>query len=304
MTEKCNLCPRNCNVDRTSNVGVCQTHGVMLSRVAKHMWEEPCISGQNGSGTVFFAGCNLRCRFCQNYDITVRPHGVEVSPRRLADVFLYLQDLGVHNINLVTPSHVAQSLIEALTIAKPKLTVPVVYNTSSYEKVSALKLLDGLVDVYLADLKFCNRQVAAMLCNAPDYFEVATAAITEMRRQQPQDVFDSNGIMQKGLIVRHLVLPSFVEDTKKVLDWVAHFDKHTYVSLMSQYFPARKDHNCEQLNRRLYKHEYDSAVQYFFNVGLVNGFTQDVQSATRDYLPDFSDDDVSEVIENAPHVFG
>ena len=303
MAEKCNLCPRNCNVDRSVNTGVCQTRGVTLSRVGKHMWEEPCISGQNGSGTVFFAGCSLRCRFCQNYDITVRPHGVTVSPERLADVFLHLQDVGVDNINLVTPSHFAPSIAKALTLAKPKLTVPVVYNTSSYEKVSALNMFDGLVDVYLADLKFCSAQLSEKLCNAPNYFEVATKAIGEMRRQQPQDVFDGNGMMKRGLIIRHLVVPGCVEDTKLVLDWIAQFDKDTYISLMSQYFPARQDDKFEELNRHLFKHEYDNAVQYFINVGLRNGFAQDILSATMDYLPSFSDEDVQQVLEKAPHVF-
>lgn len=300
---KCNLCPRNCNVDRTANVGVCGTHGVTLSRVAKHMWEEPCISGDVGSGTVFFAGCNLRCRFCQNYDITTRAHGIAVTPQRLADVFLYVQDTGARNINLVTPSHVAEGVARALELAKPRLYVPVVYNTSSYEKVSSLKALDGLVDVYLPDLKFCSAQLSKDMCGAPGYFDVATAAIAEMRRQQPRDEFDDNGYVTNGLIIRHLVLPSYVEDSKRVLDWIAAFGKDTFVSLMSQYFPARTDDRFPQLNRRLFKHEYDSVVQYFFNVGLKNGFMQDLDSATKDYLPDFSDEDVAAVLNVAPRIF-
>ncbi|MCM1289328.1 MAG: radical SAM protein [Corallococcus sp.] len=300
---KCNLCPRNCNADRNMNVGVCGTCGIVVSRVAKHAWEEPCISGIQGSGTVFFAGCNLRCRFCQNYDITVRPHGVSVSANRLADVFLYLQDIGAANVNLVTPSHVSQDVARALELAKPRLRVPVVYNTSSYEKVSALKTLDGLVDVYLPDLKFCSRQVSAQMCNAPDYFDVATSAIAEMRRQQPKDEFDSDGMIKRGLIIRHLVLPSFVEDSKRVLDWISAFGKSTFVSLMSQYFAARLDNVFPQLNRPLFKHEYQSVVQYFFNLGLTNGFTQDMQSATKDYVPEFSEADIAAVMQDVPHVF-
>ena len=300
---KCSLCPRNCNVDRSTKDGVCHTCGILLSRVARHDWEEPCISGDKGSGTVFFAGCNLHCRFCQNYDISVRPHGVEVSVEQLADIFLYIQQMGWANINLVTPSHVSDKVAHALQLAKPYLKIPVVYNTSAYEKVSALKMLDGLVDVYLPDLKFYSADVSRQLAGAVDYFDVATRAIAEMRRQQPVDEFDSQGYMTKGVIVRHLVLPTFVEDSKRVLDWVAKFDKDIYVSLMSQYFPARVDNKFSQLNRRLYKHEYESVRQYFFNVGLSNGFSQDVSSATVDYLPEFGNETVLEALQNAPRVF-
>ena len=300
---KCTLCPRNCNVDRTAKQGVCRTDGILLSRVARHDWEEPCISGDKGSGTVFFAGCNLHCRFCQNHDISVQPHGVQVSVHELADIFLYIQDMGWANVNLVTPSHFTDKVAQALQLAKPHLTIPVVYNTSSYEKVSALKLLDGLVDVYMPDLKFCSPDVSRQLAAASDYFEVATQAINEMRRQQSKDVFDSQGYMTKGVIVRHLVLPSFVEDSKQVFDWIARFDKDIYVSLMSQYFPAKKDDKFPQLNRRLYKHEYESVKDYFFNVGLHNGFAQDVTSATVDYLPEFSDSTVLEALKNSPRVF-
>ena len=275
----------------------------MLSRVSKHMWEEPCISGEMGSGTVFFAGCNLKCRFCQNYDISLKAHGVPVSVSRLADVFLHLQDLGVANLNLVTASHVVFDVAQALQLAKPKLHVPVVYNTSSYEKVESIRALDGLVDVYLPDLKFASSDVAQALCGAANYFEVATAAITEMARQQPKNVF-CDGYVTRGLIIRHLVLPSFVEDSKRVLDWIAHFDKTTYVSLMSQYFPARQDDKFLQLNRKLYRHEYESVLQYFFNVGLKNGFMQDPTSATVDYLPDFSDVDVQNFLDATPRIFG
>ena len=300
---KCNNCPRNCNVQRSEQVGFCGTRGTVISRISKHMWEEPCISGSKGSGTVFFAGCNLKCRFCQNYDISVAPHGTEISANRLADVFLYLQDQGVANVNLVTAAHVLPTVVRALEIAKPHLQIPVVYNTSSYEKVSALKTLDGLADVYLPDLKFCDVAVSKALCGAADYFEVATQAIREMRRQQPKDVFDADGYMTKGLLIRHLVLPSFTEDSKKVLDWISSFGKDTWVSVMSQYFPARKDDKLIQLNRRLFKYEYDNVMQYFFNVGLKNGFWQDSSSATVDYLPDFSDCEVEKVLRCVPNVF-
>ncbi|MBQ4272342.1 MAG: radical SAM protein [Clostridia bacterium] len=293
----CNLCPRNCNVDRQLKSGFCGASDVLISRVAPHMWEEPCISGQKGSGTIFFAGCNLRCRFCQNYDITVETHGVSVTIEQLADLFLHVQSLGVANINLVTASHFADKVALALKLAKPHLTIPVVYNTSSYEKVDTIRLFEGLVDVYLPDLKFCDQMLANNFASAPNYFDVATKAIAEMRRQQPVDRFD-NGYMTNGVIVRHLVLPGCVEDSKRILDWLANFDSAIHVSIMSQYFPARTDALYPQLNRKLFKHEYQSVCDYFANIGLTNGFTQDVSSATVDYLPDFTDDDVIAILSN------
>lgn len=300
---KCTLCPRECNVDRAAGKGFCNTDGMVISRVGVHEWEEPCISGSKGSGTVFFAGCNLHCRFCQNYAISQAPRGVSVSAERLADIMLYLQDLGVANINLVTPTHFSDRIARALEFVKPRLTIPVVYNTGSYEKVSALKALEGLVDVYLPDLKFCSSAVSAELANASDYFQVATRAIAEMRRQQPTDVFDADGYLTKGVIVRHLVLPSYVEDSKRVLDWLAGFDRDVYVSLMSQYFVARYDDRYPQLNRKLYRHEYQAVTDYFFNVGLHNGYGQEFSSATRDYLPDFDTDETARLIDAVKRVY-
>lgn len=299
----CNLCPRNCNVDRSVSLGVCKTDNIIVSRVGRHNWEEPCISGDKGSGTIFFAGCNLHCRFCQNYDISVAPHGIEISTDKLADIMLYLQDTGVANINLVTPAHFADKVACALAKVKHKLCIPVVYNTSSYEKVEAIKLFDGLVDVYLPDLKFCDKSVSKRYAGAEDYFDVATQAIAEMRLQQPRDVFDDDGYITHGVIIRHLVLPANVEDSKRILDWVVNFDKTLFVSVMSQYFVARTDKDCPELNRRLFKHEYESVVQYFYNVGLANGYCQDYESATRDYLPDFDDDETERLLNAIPHLY-
>ena len=293
---KCNLCPRNCNILRNVRLGVCQTDELQVCRIARHDWEEPCISGEKGSGTVFFAGCNLHCRFCQNYDISIRPHGVVLTCKQLADVFLYLQDMGVANVNLVTPTHFSDKIATALQLAKPKLKIPVVYNTGSYEKVEALQKLEGLVDVYMPDLKFCSGEISQALAGASDYFAVATRAIEEMRRQQPFDVFDEQGYMTHGVLIRHLVLPTYHEDSKQILDWIARFDKDAYVSLMSQYFPARQDSVFPHLNRRLHRHEYESVKDYFFNVGLHNGYCQDVSSATVDYLPNFVDDEVAQIL--------
>ena len=299
---KCTLCPRDCNVERQLKNGFCGVGDVTISRVAPHAWEEPCISGTKGSGTVFFAGCNLRCRFCQNYDITVQPHGVSVTAEQLADIFLYVQSLGVANINLVTASQFADKVACALKLAKPHLAIPVVYNTSSYEKVETIRMFEGLVDVYLPDLKFCDNTLANDFACAPDYFEVATKAIREMRRQQPVDNYE-DGYIKNGVIVRHLVLPGCVEDSKRILDWLAIFDNNINVSLMSQYFPARVDGKFPQLNRKLFKHEYQNVCEYFHNVGLANGFTQDVDSATVEYLPDFVDDDVETILSTMPKKF-
>lgn len=294
---KCTLCPRGCNVDRSVNKGYCLTDNLTISRVSKHMWEEPCISGDKGSGAIFFAGCNLHCRFCQNYDISVSPHGVEVSIDQLADLMLYLQDEGAANINLVTPSHFADKIAFALNKIKHKLSVPIVYNTSSYDKTDVIRSFEGLVDVYLPDIKFCDQAVSKRYANARDYFKVATRAVTEMRRQQPYDVFDEDGYIRRGVIIRHLVLPANVEDSKRILDWIASFDKTMYVSVMSQYFAASFDSECPELNRRLYRREYESVVEYFGNVGLTNGYCQDYESATRDYLPDFDDNEVARLLK-------
>ncbi len=301
---KCNLCPRNCNVDRQIEQGFCKVgKNAVVSRAAPHMWEEPCISGTKGSGTIFFAGCNLGCRFCQNFDITVKPHGTEVSDEQLAYLMLHLQGFGVANVNLVTAAQFVPQVASAIKIAKEQgLSIPVVYNSGGYEKVEALKLLQGLVDVYLPDLKFCSAELSQNFAAASNYFSVATAAIEEMRRQQPTDEFDGEGYVRRGIIVRHLVLPGHVEDTKRVLDWLSSFDKSIYVSLMAQYFPAKTDEKYPELNRKLYKHEYRAASDYFFNVGLVNGFGQDPSSATVDYLPNFDETDVNKILEGfAPY---
>ena len=290
---KCNLCPRNCNVDRTTKLGFCNSPSLAnIYRVGTHHWEEPCISGTKGSGTIFFGGCNLRCRFCQNYQISRNGNGVLMDENQLADLFLRVADSGVHNVNLVTPQHYSDIIARALSKVKHKLSVPVVYNTNSYESVGALANLDGLVDVYLPDIKFVDATLSANLCGAANYFEVASKALGEMLRQQPQNVFDNNGILQKGVIVRHLVLPSQVEDSKRVLDFLANVDKQITVSVMSQFFVAQQDDKYAFLNRKLTNREYQNVVDYFFNVGLTNGYMQDVSSATQDYLPIFDTNQV------------
>lgn len=226
-----------------------------------------------------------------------------MDANRLADVFKAVGESGVANVNLVSPSQFSDVIARALEKVKPTLSVPVVYNTNSYEKVESLQKLDGLVDVYLPDLKFYDPSLSQKFCGASDYFDVASKAICEMLRQQPTNVFDDDGYVQKGVILRHLVLPGHVEDSKKVLDFVATVSKNVTMSLMSQYFPTHHDDVFKELNRRLYKHEYQSVCDYFFNLGLTNGYTQDVSSATVDYVPDFDVNILQNWLKNVPKTF-
>ena len=290
---KCNLCPRNCNVDRTTKLGFCNSPSFAnVYRVGKHDWEEPCISGTKGSGTIFFGGCNLRCRFCQNYQISRDGNGVLMDDNQLANLFLRVADSDVHNINLVTPQHYSDAIARALEKVKHKLSIPVVYNTNSYESVGALANLNGLIDVYLPDIKFFDSTLSANFCGSSNYFEVASKALLEMLRQQPITIFDNDGMVQKGVIVRHLVLPGHIEDSKFVLDFLANLNKDIYVSVMSQFFVAQRDDKYSELNRKLTQREYDNIIDYFFNVGLHNGFMQELASATKDYLPNFDTNQV------------
>ncbi len=281
----CTLCPRKCGVDRTAGqLGFCsQSHQLKIARAAPHHWEEPVISGSRGSGTVFFTGCTLGCVFCQNETISQRNFGKEISAADLRQIFENLVEQGVHNINLVTATHFLPSILPALT---PKLPVPVVYNCGGYESVETLKQLEGLVDVYLPDLKYADNALAAKLSRAPDYFETAAAAILEMFRQTgPIQLAD--GQMTRGVLLRHLILPGQVDNSLGVLDWVAdHFPKGEILfSLMSQYVPMGKARTTEGLDRPISELEYDAVLGYMDFLGIQNGFTQDFQSATEDYIP-------------------
>ena len=257
-----------------------------VARAAKHMWEEPVISGSKGSGTVFFCGCNLKCVYCQNYEISHGSKGLYVSEDQLVDLFLQLEKQGVHNINLVTPSPYIKALPSLLMKARSLIKVPIVYNTSAYESVEDLKALEGLVDIYLPDFKYVDSAVSKKYSGVTNYSEIASAAITEMRRQQPNDII-KKGIMTKGVIVRHLILPSNARDSFVVLDEIAKIDKDMYVSLMSQYFPTSNVKDFPELNRRITRAEYNAVKEHFFKVGLHNGFQQDPSSAIKDYTPNF-----------------
>lgn len=288
--ENCKLCPRNCGVNRiNSQIGFCgATDKLKVARASLHMWEEPCISGTNGSGTVFFSHCSLKCIFCQNNNISQNNFGKEITIERLAEIFIELQNKKANNINLVTPTHFVPQIIEAIKIAKQNgLIIPIVYNSSGYENVETIKLLNGYIDIYLPDLKYYDNELAIKLSNAPDYFNKAIACIDEMVSQIRENIFDENGIMQKGVIIRHLILPGHTIDSKKIIkELLNRYKDKVYISLMSQYTPI-KNLPCDELNRKLSKKEYDRVVDYAINLGLVNGFIQDGESAKESFIPDF-----------------
>ncbi len=267
-----------------------------IARVGLHHFEEPCLSGERGSGTIFFSGCNLRCLFCQNFEISHGGKGLEVSEKQLVSLMLYLQDSGAHNINLVTPSNYTHLLKDTLKIAKSQLKIPIVWNSSGYETVQNLKKLDGLVDIYLPDFKYYDDDLAWQYSHAKGYRKIAFDAISEMRRQQPADLFGDDGMMQKGVIVRHLVLPGALENTKGVLQDISSIDDTMYVSLMGQYFPTPNVENHPILSRRITEDEYDQATQAFFDAGLQNGFSQELDSATEEYVPDFDLQALQEIL--------
>lgn len=286
--EKCTLCPRKCGVDRTrGQLGFCRQPGhIRAARAAAHYWEEPVISGSFGSGAVFFSGCTLQCCFCQNGVISQENLGKDVSTEHLREIFQRLIDDGVQNINLVTPTHFLPSILPALS---PKLPVPVVYNCGGYERVETLRELDGLVDIYLPDMKYSDAALAAKLSAAPDYVETAKAAISEMYRQVGPAVIEDD-IMKKGMIVRHLVLPGQIDNSLGVLDWFSEAFPQGDVlfSLMSQYVPMGKAKMMPPFDRCVTEEEYDAVLSYLDFLGIENGFTQDFSAASEDYIPDFS----------------
>lgn len=289
----CNQCPRRCNVDRENALGYCKApNAYKLARASLHFWEEPCISGKSGSGAVFFSGCNLGCVFCQNYEISHKCKGVEVSEERLIRIFEHLVDEGANNINLVNPTHYAVQL--AHTLKKYKPPVPVVYNTSGYDSVDTLKLLDGLVDIYLPDFKYLRNDKALRYSKAEDYPQFAMPALTEMKRQVGNDVFDENGIMKRGMIIRHLVLPGNTNSAIQALDYLAENFGDTYISVMAQYVPCTNLSEYKEINRKITKREYDKVVDHILELGLEKVFLQKLESATEDYIPDF---DLSGVVD-------
>lgn len=295
MRKVCTLCPRNCGVDRKNGEkGICgQTDEVKVARAALHFWEEPCISGTAGSGTVFFSGCCLHCVFCQNEPIANGAVGRIVTTERLAEICLELQQQGAHNINLVTPGHFIPRIRESLLLAKRRgLTLPIVYNTGSYESVEALRSLEGLIDIYLPDFKYMSSTLSAKYSHATDYADVAKAAIAEMVRQTGEPLFDEDGedgLMKRGTIVRHLTLPGCMEDSKEILKYLYDtYGNQIYISIMNQFTPLRNVEAFPELNRKITEAEYDALTDYAIELGIEQGFIQEGETAEESFIPDFN----------------
>lgn len=291
LYQKCQLCPHNCEINRHhQQPGVCQAPAMpKIAKIMMHSWEEPCISGTKGSGTVFFSHCNLHCVYCQNHPISHGQEGYLISESQLAQDFLTLQSQGVHNINLVSPTPYIPSIAEALKYArKAGLSIPVVYNTHAYELSDSLKMLTGLVDIYLPDLKYADKLISHKFSGPTDYFEYAATAIQTMFEQVGPTIINGDGLMEKGLLIRHLILPNYLDNSKKVLQWIGtHLPKSVYVSLMSQYIPVYQAVSFPEINRPLNQNEYDQILDYFFDIGLENGFMQELDSASDRFVPDF-----------------
>ncbi len=282
----CNICPRRCNVNRSERTGFCRSpEEFRIARAALHYWEEPCISGKNGSGTVFFSGCNLKCVYCQNYEISRENKGKEVSEEKLIEIFENLIEQGAENINLVNPTHYAERL--AAVLEKWRSPVPVVYNSSGYESVETLKRLDGLIDIYLPDFKYIRSDKAERYSKAADYPETAVRALEEMRRQQKTDEFDERGIMKKGVIIRHLILPSNTNSSLEILDFFKKNYSDTYISLMAQYTPCGELEAFKEINRQITKREYNKVVDYAISLGLEKIFIQKLSSSDKKFIPAF-----------------
>ena len=292
LMSDCTLCPRKCHANRLAGqVGFCgQTAEITAARAALHYWEEPCISGTTGSGAVFFCGCNLQCVFCQNHNIAIGKSGRVVSPERLTEIFLELQAKGAANINLVTGTHFIPQIALALSSARTQgLTIPVVYNTGSYEEIASLELLEGLVDIYLPDLKYHSSDLSAKYSRAADYFEKASAAIAEMYRQTGTTVIDSGtGLMRRGIIVRHLLLPGETRDSKKILRYLYEtYRNDIYVSIMNQYTPLEHVAQIPALNRRVTDAEYSRVLVFAERLGIEQGFYQEGGTASESFIPEF-----------------
>lgn len=289
--EKCELCPFKCKVNRLNGqIGRCKcTDKIKIALYSLHYYEEPCISGKEGSGTVFFSNCNLRCLFCQNYKISQEGKGYEISIEELADIFLKQQEAGANNINLVTPTMYVYHIIEAIRIAKRKgLKLPIVYNTNGYENVETIKELDGYIDIYLPDLKYFYDDLGVKYSGVNNYFEVATKSILEMIKQVGKPEFDENGLIKKGTIIRHLVLPGHIQNSKHILKWLKdNVENKAYISVMAQYFPTYKAKEDKYLNRKLSNKEYSQIENYLYTLNLENGYIQDLGKHEEEYVPDF-----------------
>lgn len=290
LLEKCAICPHNCGINRLNNqIGRCKSKDtVKVALYSTHNFEEPCISGKKGSGTVFFSNCNMNCVFCQNYEISQQGKGKEISIEELADIFIKQQEKNVENINLVTPTSYVPQIIEAIKIARGNgLKLPIVYNTNGYEKVETLKMLDGFVDIYLPDFKYSDNELGKRLSKVDNYFEIATEALKEMYGQTGKAVFNDEGIMQRGMIIRHLVLPNHILNSRRVLKWINENMHDVYVSVMAQYFPTYKAKEIDDISRKLTKEEYEQIENYLYRLDLENGYIQELGEHEEEYVPNW-----------------
>lgn len=291
LLNSCTLCPRNCKVNRNNNeIGFCgMTNQLMVARAALHYWEEPIISAEKGSGTVFFSGCNLKCVFCQNYQISNNNFGKPISIHRLSEIFLELQEKEANNINLVTPTHFVPLIIEALKIAKAKgFNIPIVYNSSGYENVETIKLLKGYIDIYLPDFKYYDNKYANKYSKCNNYFEAVTSSLNEMIKQVGKPVFNEEGILTKGIIVRHMMIPGLLNDSKKIIHYlVDNYNDDIFISIMNQYTPTNNLTNYQEINKTVNDSEYDELINYAIDLGIKNGFMQEGETQKTSFIPEF-----------------
>ena len=289
LLKKCEICPHKCKVNRLNGkIGRCKSSDkVKIALYSTHNFEEPCISGTNGSGTIFFSNCNLNCIYCQNYEISQLGIGKEFTIEELADIMIKQQEKNVENINLVTPTSFTVQVIEAIKIARKRgLKLPIVYNTNGYENIETIQMLEGFVDIYLPDLKYYYPKLGEKYSNVKNYFEITTKAIKEMIKQVGTPQFDENGLLKKGVIIRHLVLPNYIDNSKKVLKWIKeNVDKKAIVSIMAQYFPTYKAKEDVKLNRKLTKEEYQEISNYIYDIDLENGYIQELGEHEEEYVP-------------------
>ena len=290
--KRCELCPHNCKVNRLNGeIGRCKCKDkVKIALASVHYYEEPCISGENGSGTIFFSGCNLNCKFCQNYEISQLGKGIEITIEELSDIFIKQQNKGVNNINLVTPTMYVYQIIEAIKKKKKKgLDIPIIYNSNGYENIETIKKLNGYIDVYLPDLKYYDDEIAYKYSGINNYFENAKSAILEMQKQVGGPKLNENGIIQKGLIIRHLVLPNNIEKSEKILRWIkSNINEEVYISIMAQYFPSYKAKQMNDINRKLSEEEYAKIEDLVYELDIKNGYMQELGEHEEEYVPDFN----------------
>ncbi len=284
---KCSICPRECSKNKKNYCS--KNNMIRIAKTDLFYYEEPCISNKYGSGTIFFSGCNLKCVFCQNYEISFNNTGLDVSIERLSQIMIELQGKGAKNINLVSPMHYIVEIAKSIILAKGNgLIIPIIYNTNAYEKVTSLKILDGLIDVYLPDMKYCSEEYAIKYSNASDYFIIASQAIEEMYRQVGHIQFDSDGYIKRGLIVRHLIMPGMINDSKKILKYLYKtYGNNIYLSIMNQWTPTKNLKKYAEINRNLSNKEYDEVVNYAIKLGIEKAYVQEEDSNSLVYVPDF-----------------